>query len=549
MKNNIKGILISLLLFSSLSAMGQSYMASPRVRESMSYNSNALNLYTSKIKQALYFIYNGYVDSVKLDELAQTAVTKMIQELDPHSTYISAKEIKEMEEPLLGKFEGIGVEYAIIADTLTIQSVILGGPSDKVGLKAGDKINRVNGEVISGADLTATKAIKYLRGPKGSKVSIGYIRRGEPEREVVITRDVISTNTVDCAYQISDGILYTRISRFGAQTYQELMSAVYRFQGQNELKGLILDLRGNGGGYLSAAQKIVNEFLNRGELILYIEGRSIKRVNDIADGTGRLKNINVAVLIDEGSASASEIVAGAIQDWDRGVIIGRRSFGKGLVQQQYPLADGSAIRVTIARYHTPSGRVIQSPYSKGNSTEYYQNVMRRYLSDERFNKDSIKVNDSLKFKTLRLKRDVYGGGGIIPDIFIPLDTSYYSNSYIKSVNSGNLSEFVGIWADNHREEYTKKYGTFAGDSYTKGLVFDKFCNDFVVTKEYLDSFLQYCSTKDNKYTQEDLEKSKDVIISNLKGLIIRNLYGLDYYLRYINKTDKEVLTAVEELTK
>lgn len=536
---NLSLLLALVFCLHTKQADAQSYLAQPQVRQTLSYNSQALNYYTQKLKQTLFLLYNGYVDTVNLNEVTEKAVIKIMEELDPHSQYISAKDVKAMEEPLLGKFEGIGIEYAIIRDTLTVQSVIPGGPSEKVGLKAGDKLDEVDGKTISGTGLTTMKVLKLLRGDKGTKVRI-VVLRGGSKHEVVITRDKIPLNTVTSSYEIKPGVWYVRLSSFGAETYNELMDPIKAYRGN--LKGLVLDLRGNGGGYLHTALRIVNEFLDRGQLILYSEGRAVRRTNDFADGSGSLKKVLVTVLIDENSASASEIVSGAIQDWDRGTVIGRRSFGKGLVQQEFPLQDGSRLRLTVARYHTPSGRVIQSPYEMGKSGKYYENFVKRYTGGEIFNADSIKMNDSLKFKTLRLGRTVYGGGGIMPDIFIPVDTSYYSKGYLNSVNKGYMSDFAAIYSDRHRAEYEAVYGNPVSDS-----SFEKFARNFKVSDEYFVEFLKYCGDKGLKFADEELEKSSDEIRKNLKGLIIRNIYGLDKYIRWANSYDREVQKALEVL--
>lgn len=547
MKNLFRILVLASAILASVSSFSQSYMAQPKVRQTVSINNTQLNTESIKYKQILFLLANAYVDTLDVSRVSEDAMIHLMQQLDPHSVYISAKDVKEMEEPLVGKFEGIGIEYALIRDTLTVQSVIPGGPSEKVGLKAGDKINSVDGEIISGTKLTQMRVLKYLRGDKGTKVRVGVIRRGEKERELVITRDKIPLNTVSSAYEIRPGVMYIRISSFGAETYNEFMKPL---EGK-QLNGLIIDLRGNGGGYLHTALRLVNEFLSKGQLILFSEGRAVPRTDDYADGSGKLQNVPVAVLIDENSASASEILSGAIQDWDRGTIIGRRSFGKGLVQQEFPLQDGSRVRVTVARYHTPSGRVIQSPYKMGKAEEYYRNFYERYLSGESFNADSIKINDSLKFKTLKLGRTVYGGGGIIPDIYIPMDTSYYSKNYVAAVNKGILSDFVGIYADSHRKEFEKKYGTFSASQKEdlNDKTYNRFVSGFEVSDKYMDEFLEYAKQNNIEFTEEDIQKSGNHLRNYLKGLIVRNLYGLDYYIRYDNLTDKEVQKALETLSK
>ena len=500
------------------------------------YNSQELNENVLKIKQAMYVISNFFLDTSNMQKTAEQAITSFIQELDPHSAFISAKDVAEMEAPLVGNFNGIGIEYAIIKDSLSVQSVIPGGPSEKVGLRSGDKIISVGNEEISNTHLTQKRVIGYLRGERGTIVNIKVYRRGSDVLDFSIKRDKIPLNTVDASYEISPGIMYVRLSRFGAQSYNEVMKPLAEYKGK--LTGLVLDLRGNPGGYLSAALKIANEFLGRGQLILYTEGRSFPRTDDIADGRGIYRALPLAVLIDESSASASEIVSGAIQDWDRGTIIGRRSFGKGLVQQEFPLQDDSRIRLTVARYHTPSGRVIQSPYEDGRSDKYYENVIKRYISDERFNKDSIKINDSVKFKTLKLGRTVYGGGGIIPDVFMPLDTSYYSKGYIKTANRGYLYDFVTAYTDNNRKKLTAEYKDF-----------EDFEKRFVVSDNYYNEFLAYSKEHGVELSEKDLAVSGGEIKKNLKGMIVRTLYGLETYLRYDNETDPEVLKAVEVLKK
>lgn len=547
----MKRILFTLLFLSAGTFLfAQSYLGQPQVSNSVRANAKQIEIVSAKYKQVIYYLLNGYVENINLEEISDASITRILQELDPHSSYIPAKDVQASEEALIGNFFGIGIEYAIISDTLTVQSVVPDGPSEKVGLKPGDKINRIDSMIISGTKLTTDKVIKSLRGKKGSKVRIGYIRKGEPEKEVIIARDRIPLNSVTANYEIRDGIYYIRLSNFGANTYNELIEALseftsQKFENNHKFKGLILDLRGNGGGYLSAAERIANEFLSQGEMILFIEGRSVKRVDAVADGKGKLQNIPLAILVDESSASASEIVAGAVQDWDRGVIVGRRTFGKGLVQREYPLIDGSRMRLTIARYHTPSGRVIQSPYTEGNAGEYRANFINRLNSQERFNRDSIMVNDSLKYYTKKKGRIVYGGGGIIPDIFVPIDTSYFSQSYSKVISSGSLIDFVAIYSDNNRNFFEDKFGKFVGTEENKLKVYQNFVNGFEVDDKYLNEFLEYNSKMGNVFEEKDLTKSREILLRNLKGLIVRNLYGLDYYIRYNNKFDTDVRVALD----
>lgn len=492
--------------------------------------------YVSKLGQTYYYLQNLYLDTVNFNKLTDKALINIIKELDPHSAYISVDEVKAMNEPLEGNFDGIGVEFALINDTLTIQATIPGGPSEKVGIRAGDKIIRVDGVQASGTGLTIEKVHKFLRGPKGSRVNVGILRKGEEKlMDFVITRDKIPLNSLDAYYEVEPGIIYLHLSRFAATSYKEIMDALSGFKNP---KGIILDLRGNSGGFLIAALQIANEFLNKGDLILYTEGRTAPRMEEYANGSGSLKNVPVAVLIDENSASASEIVSGAIQDWDRGTIIGRRSFGKGLVQQQLPLQDGSQLRLTIARYHTPSGRVIQSPYQQGKTEEYYKQLIDRFTRGEQYSRDSIHFPDSLKYKTLRLGRTVYGGGGIMPDIFIPQDTSFYTPFYGQILRKGLLTDYVNEYVDQNRARLTARYKS-AG----------QFEKSFVVTDKIFGDFLAYCKQKGVEPKENQLEVSAPELKKYFKGLVLRSLYGLSSYFEYINKEDAETLKALEVLKK
>lgn len=518
----------------------------------------------AKVGHTLLNINKYYLDTVNFKGISEELVKSIISNLDPHSAYISAEDVKAMNEPLEGNFDGIGVEFALINDTLSIQATVPGGPSEKVGIKAGDKIVKVDGETISGTGLTIERVHKYLRGPKGTKVTVGVARKGEPALiDFVITRDKIPLNSVDASYEIAPGILYIKLSRFAATSYQEIMKFVLSHQGPR--KGIILDLRGNGGGYLLAALQIANEFLDRGQLMLYTEGRTVRRMSEYANGRGLLTDIPVAVLIDENSASASEIVSGAIQDWDRGTVIGRRSFGKGLVQQQFDLFDGSQLRLTVARYHTPSGRVIQSPYQQGKAEEYYKAFYDRYSKGETFSKDSIHFPDSLKFKTLKLGRTVYGGGGIMPDIFIPADTSHYTPFFGEIVRKGLLADFVNSYVDTHREQLQKRYKTPA-----------QFIASFEVTPKLFGEFLALCKSKgvdpaktygdaSNTTSSNNGDSGTDVqatltservlatsgpeLKKYIKAYILRNIFDFNEYIRFLNSDDIEVQKALEIVSK
>jgi len=489
----------------------------------------------SKIGQTLYNIDKYYLDTINFPNMTEEIVKMIIEKLDPHSAYISAKDVQAMNEPLVGNFNGIGVEFALINDTLTIQATVPGGPSEKVGIKAGDKIIAVDGETISGTNLTIERVHGYLRGPKGSKVAVSILRKGEGELlDFVITRDKIPLNSVDASYGLEPGYIYVKLSRFAATSYQEIMKAILAIDGPR--KGIVLDLRGNGGGYLVAALQIANEFLGKGELLLYTEGRKVQRMSEYANGRGLLQNTPVVVLIDENSASASEIVSGALQDWDRGIIIGRRSFGKGLVQQQFNLLDGSQLRLTIARYHTPSGRVIQSPYEQGKAEDYYKAFYERYAKGETFSKDSIQLPDSLKYRTLRLGRTVYGGGGIMPDIFIPADTSHYTPFYGEIVRKGLITDFINSYVDNNRPQLARKYKSA-----------EDFEKSFVVTDKFFNEFLAYCKEKGVEPKENEIEISGPELKKYLKGFVLRNLFDFNSYLRYLNRDDREILKALEVL--
>ena len=400
-------------------------------------------------------ISNFYVDSPDNDKIAEEAVKAMLKELDPHSTYTDKKETKALLEQMQGSFSGIGIQYNMVSDTLYVIQTTPNGPSERAGILAGDKVVEVNDTVIAGVKMTRTDIMSRLRGKKGSQVKVGIVRRGINRLlEFNLVRDDISTETVDAAYMIDKKNGYIRITSFGAKTHNEFVAKLDSLKGLG-MRNLVIDLQGNGGGFLNAAVDIANEFLARESLVVYTEGRTTGRHDYMAQGGGRFLKGNVAVLVDETSASAAEILAGAIQDWDRGVVVGRRSFGKGLVQRPFELFDGSMIRLTIARYYTPSGRCIQKPYS--DSIKYEDDLMRRYNSGEMSSVDSIHFADSLKTKTLRLGRTVYGGGGIMPDYFVPMDTTKYTAYHRALAAKGSIIQASLRYLDENREELVSKY--------------------------------------------------------------------------------------------
>ena len=413
-----------------------------------------INGSSNKLNALLRVIDDQYVDTVNMTDLVEKAMPQILAELDPHSTYIPAQKLEEVNSELEGSFSGIGVQFTIQEDTIHINSVVPGGPSEKVGLMAGDRIVMVNDSLFVGKGLTNEKAMRNLKGPKGTTVKLGIKRASEKELlDFTITRGDIPQNTIDAAYMINDKFGYVQISKFGRTTHVELLNAIAQLT-HKDCQGLIIDLRDNTGGYMEAATRMVNEFLPEGKLIVYTQGRKYPRMQEYANGTGSCQKMPIVVLVNEGSASASEIFAGAIQDNDRGTIVGRRSFGKGLVQQPIDFSDGSAIRLTIARYYTPSGRCIQRPYENGNNSEYEMDWINRYEHGEFFSKDSIKLDEAQKYYTT-LGRPVYGGGGIMPDVFVPQDTTGVSSYLIEVSNKGLILQFSFQYSDRNRSKLSE----------------------------------------------------------------------------------------------
>ena len=487
-----------------------------------------------KLQLAEFAISNLYVDTVNENKLVESAIIEMLAQLDPHSTYSDAEEVKKMNEPLQGNFEGIGVQFQMIEDTLLIVQPVSNGPSEKVGILAGDRIIAVNDTAIAGVKMGTEEIMGRLRGPKDSKVNLTIIRRGVKEPLLFnVKRDKIPILSLDAAYMIQPKIGYIRINRFGATTAEEFLKALKELQ-KKGMKDLILDLQGNGGGYLNAAIDLANEFLGQKELIVYTEGRTAKRSDFYAKGNGDFRNGRLIILVDEYTASASEIVSGAVQDWDRGIIVGRRSFGKGLVQRPIDLPDGSMIRLTIARYYTPSGRSIQKPY--GSTVDYNKDLIDRFNHGELMNADSIHFPDSLKVQTKKLGRTVYGGGGIMPDYFVPIDTTLYTDYHRNLVGKGVIIKFTMQFIEEHRKELANKYKKF-----------ESFNEKFVIDDNMLATLREMGEKEGVKFNEEQYQKALPLIKTQLKALIARDLWDMTEYFRVMNTTNESVQKALEIL--
>jgi len=487
-----------------------------------------------KLTNILSYIEQRYVDTVSKSKLEEAAIPAMLEALDPHSVYIPAKEMKKVSEEMRGNFEGIGVVFNFQTDTAIITSVVTGGPSDKVGVMAGDRIMKINGDPISGQKISSDSIVRRLKGEKGTKVRISVQRKGVNDLiDFEITRDEIPLYSVDVAYMIDDSIGFIKINRFAETTFSEFISGVEKLKEHN-LKKLILDLRGNTGGYMDAATNISDQFLDAGKLIVYTQGKNSPRYDIFSTSRGICKNIELVILQDEFSASASEIIAGAIQDNDRGTIIGRRSFGKGLVQEPYPLSDGSVIRLTIARYYTPTGRSIQKPYSD-DKDEYYNDLYERYKHGEFSEKDSIHFADSLKFVTPGGKV-VFGGGGIMPDIFVPLDTAGYSKYYAEVVRKGILYNFTFEYADDNREILKKQMDAKGIDAYLESI-------------KIFDQFAEYAEKKGVSKSTKGFNYSKNLVTTQIKANIARNIFDNDGFYPIIQDVDATLKVAIDYLQK
>ncbi len=500
-----------------------------------SVGQTTLNQDAGKFERLLRVVDSKYVDSVATEDLVETAIKGMLKDLDPHSVYISKKDLKRMNEPLEGNFDGVGIQFNIFKDTILVLSAISGGPSEKLGIRAGDKIVEIEGESVARTGIKNRDVIHKLRGPKGTEVEVGIKRPGLKRMlDFKIKRDKIPIYSVDATYMATPDIGYIKLNRFAATSMSEITEGMTKLKGKG-MKHLILDLRGNGGGYLRTAVDLADEFLGTRELVVYTEGRSYPIDKKYATTAGNFEQGKLVVLIDEGSASASEIVSGAVQDHDRGLIIGRRSFGKGLVQKPYQLPDGSAVRLTVSRYYTPTGRCIQKPYDEGTDA-YRKEVRKRFKNGELSSEDSISMPDSLKFQTLINGRTVYGGGGIMPDIFIPIDTSMASDYYSSILRKGLLNDFTLTYLDKNRKKLEKTYKTK-----------DDFIKNFEVTPELMDKFIAHAEKSEVERNDDEIKTSSMLIKTQVKALIGRGLYKNGAYYEVTNEISDAFLMAVKVL--
>jgi len=499
---------------------------------SFSINAQFFNEPTFKFGQVLNYLDRYYVDSVNQNKLTEDAIVEMLKELDPHSSYLTVKEVKELNEPLQGNFEGIGVSFNILNDTIFIIGTIPSGPSEKIGVMAGDKIIKIDNKNVAGIKITNEMVFSKLRGPKGTKVTISILRKQVQELiDFTITRDRIPIFSIEASYMLNKETGYIKLRRFAQTTGKEFEKALDTLKLQN-MQSLILDLTDNGGGYLEEAVELADHFLDDNKLIVYTKGLHMKKKEYLAEMQGLFEKGKLVVLIDEGSASASEILAGAIQDWDRGIIVGRRSFGKGLVQQRCALQDGSELRLTVARYYTPSGRLIQKPYNKG-AEEYEKDLINRYNKGEYVHKDSIHFPDSLKYYTLIDKRVVFGGGGIMPDFFVPLDTSGYSDYYRDIIRKGILNKFVLNYIDQNHNNIKSKYPDF--DTYLRTFKVDPI----------LTSLIAYAENEGLKPDIQQINTSKPILSKLLKAYIARDIWDSREFYQIYNQGEDIINKALD----
>ncbi|MGI6047670.1 MAG: S41 family peptidase [Petrimonas sp.] len=476
-----------------------------------------------KLDRTLQMINNYYIDDVETSNLTETAIRAMLRELDPHSTYLNKDEVKAMNEPLQGNFEGIGISFNMLTDTLYVMEVISGGPSQKVGIMPGDKIIYVNDLLIAGVKKDNQDVIKMLRGPKGTTVNVKVLRRGISQLlEFRIVRDKIPIYSIDAKYMVDQNTGYIRLSRFGVSSSEEFLTAEKELKAKG-MKNLILDLTGNGGGILETASDISDEFLGAGKLVVYTEGKNQPRYELITTSSGNFETGNLVILVDEGSASASEIVAGAVQDWDRGIVVGRRTFGKGLVQRQIPLPDGTMIRLTVARYYTPTGRSIQKPYEEGKIDEYNRDFFNRMQHGEMLHADSIRFPDSLKYTTLVNKRIVYGGGGIMPDYFVPIDTNSVTDLHRNLIAKGVINKLTIAEVDNNRARLLKSYPTV-----------ERFKSAYQIPQSMINQMQEMAKDEKIEWNDEQYQKSKEFMNIQLKALMALDLFDSSAYFVIIN---------------
>lgn len=500
--------------------------------------SNSASRQQQKLLMVENIVNNLYVDNVDEEKIVENAVRGILENLDPHSSYSTKEETTSSQETMQGSFSGIGIQFNMQKDTLYVVQTIAGGPSEKVGILPGDRFIAVDDSIIAGRKLKNTDIMKRLRGPKGTKVNIKVKRGSNAELlEFRITRDDIPLNSIDAVYMADGKTGYIRLSRFAATSYKEFKDAITKLKKQG-MQQLILDLTDNGGGYMQIAAQIANEMLNRGNLIVYTQGRKSPRQNLNADGSGTFRTQKVVVMINQFSASASEILSGAVQDWDRGVVVGRRSFGKGLVQREFLLPDSSSFRLTIARYYTPSGRNIQKPYVKGDREDYDKDIIDRYNHGELQSADSIHFADSLKHTTLRLHRTVYGGGGIMPDVFVPLDTTQYTDYHRRLVAKGIIPQFALRYVDKNRADLKAQYPDA-----------QKFIKEFTVTDEMLNNLVDAGKAEKVDFDKSQFAKSKEMLRTFVKAAIANDLFSTSAYFQIVNEQNdiyKEALSIIND---
>ena len=490
----------------------------------------------NKLRMAEQIIENYYVEDVDADSVVQEAIVAMLKTLDPHSSYSNPEETTELTQPLEGKFSGIGIQFNMSTDTVYVIQTTGGGPSEKVGIKPGDKIISANDTLLAGRKLPNSKILKTLRGEKGSKVRLMVMRGNNPELlEFVVTRDDIPLYSVNEAYMVDDKTGYIAVSRFAEETPTEVRQAAAKLA-KKGMKQLIIDLQDNGGGYLGAACQMAADFLHAGDPVVYTAGRNSAPQHFNLDTDGKYLDIPVVVMVNQFSASASEIFSGAMQDNDRGLVVGRRTFGKGLVQRPFPFPDGSMIRLSTARDYTPSGRCIQKHYAKGHSEEYELDMLNRLNSGELWSADSIKLIDSLQYRTLRNHRTVYGGGGILPDIFVPVDTTYFTPYYRAMLGKGSLNSYVLNYVDTNRKQLKKLYPDE-----------DRFYRDFNVTDRMLSDLVARTTADSTEFNSEQWERSKPYVTAIVKGLISRDLFERGSFSRATNMFDPIFKAAYEAI--